>query len=242
MSHEATLLRELVRDGVIGGALAAHVALLADAGVPLVVAGSSSTLAKRVADAFAAASPVPGAAESGREIGIKNGHNFEWLADPTGIGCMDPLAGSAPRSPRSSRLRIAGLLNDLDPATARTGLRALSRGFPALIEASGTGLAELLDALRADPHRVPEDDLRRLGLVLCMDRANLTAAHLMRSAETGDRRPPALLAVWDSARAAWDDFAWAAVPELAERCGVSQAAYEARHAERLEILEAGELQ
>ena len=242
MSDEAALLRELVRDGVIGGALAAHVALLADAGVPLVVASSSSELATRVAGAFAAASPVPGAAESGREIEIKSGHHFEWLADPTGIGCMDPLAGSAPRSPRSSRLRIAGLLSGLDPVTARTALRALSRGFPALIEAHGTGLAELLDALRADPHRVPEDDLRRLGLVLCLDATNLTAAHLLRSAETGDRRPPALLAVWDAARAGWDDFVWAAVPELAERCGVSQAAYEVRHAERLEILEAGELQ
>ncbi len=242
MSREAALLRELVREGVIGGALAAHASLLADAGVPLVVAGGDTRLATRVADAFAAASPVPGAAESGREIEIGSGHHFEWLADPTGIGCMDPLAGSAPRSPRSSRLRIAGLLSDLDPVAARTGLRALSRGFPALIEARETGLAELLDALRADPHRVPEDDLRRLGLVLCLDATNLTAAHLLRSAETGDRRPPALLAVWDAARAGWDDFAWAAVPELAERCGVSQAAYEVRHAERLEILEAGELQ
>jgi hypothetical protein len=155
---------------------------------------------------------------------------------------MDPLAGSASRSPRSSRLRIAGLLSGLDPVTARAALRALSRGFPALIEARGTGLAELLDALRADPHRVPEDDLRRLGIVLCLDETNLTAAHLMRSAETGDRRPPALLAVWDGTRAVWDDFAWAAVPELAERCGVPQAAYEVRHAERLQILEAGELQ
>ena len=242
MSDEVALLRELVRDGVIGGALAAHVALLADAGNPLVVAGSDSRLVSRVADAFAAASPIPGAAESCREIMIENGHHFEWLADPTGIGCMDPLAGGAPRSPRSSRLRIAGLLSGLDSVTARTALRALSRGFPAIIQARGTGLAELLDALRADPHRVPEDDLRRLGLVLCLDATNLTAAHLMRSAETGDRRPPALLAVWDEMRAVWDDFAWAAVPELAERCGVSQAAYEVRHAERRQILGAGELQ
>jgi len=242
MSHEANLLRGLVRDGVIGGALAAHASLLVDAGVPMVVTSDDTRLAARVADAFAAASPVPGAAESGREIEIGNAHHFEWLTDPTGIGCMDPLAGSAPRSPRSSRLRIARLLTDLDPAVARTGLRALRRGFPALVEARATGLAELLDALRADPHRVPEDDLRRLGLVLCFDAAHLTAAHLMRSAETGDRRSPVLLSVWDTTRAAWDDFAWAAVPELAERCGLSQPAYEVRHAERLQILEAGELQ
>ena len=242
MSSESAALRALVQEGLISGGLAAHTSLLLDAGLPLIVASADAELVTRVANAFASASPVPGAAESGRESEIRSGHHFEWLADPTGIGCMDSLAGSAPRSPRSSRLRIAGLLGDLYPATARTGLRALSRGFPALIEARATGLAELLDALRADPHRVPEDDLRRLGLVLCLDATNLTAAHLMRSAETGDRRPPALLAVWDATRAVWDDFAWAAVPELAERCGVSQAAYEVRHAERLEILEAGELQ
>ena len=242
MSSEAALLRELVRSGVVGGALAAHASLLADAGVPIVVTSDDLRLAARVADAFAAASPVPGAAESGREIEIGNAHHFEWLADPTGIGCMDPLAGSAPRSPRSSRLRIARLLTDLDPVIARAGIRALSRGFPALVEARASGLAELLDALRADPLRVPEDDLRRLGLVLCFDATHLIAAHLMRSAETGDRRPPTLLAVWDTARDAWDDFAWAAVPDLAERCGLPQAAYEVRHAERLQILEAGELQ
>ena len=242
MSHEVVLLRGLVRDGVIGGALAAHASLLVDAGVPIVVTSDDMRLATRVADAIAAASPVPGAAESGREIEISNAHHFEWLADPTGIGCMDPLAGSAPRSPRSSRLRIARLLTDLDPVIARAGIRALSRGFPALVEAHASGLAELLDALRADPLRVPEDDLRRLGLVLCFDATHLIAAHLMRSAETGDRRPPTLLAVWDPARDAWDDFAWAAVPDLAERCGLPQAAYEVRHAERLQILEAGELQ
>jgi hypothetical protein len=242
MSEEAVALRTLVADAVADADLLAHVSLLADAGLPILISGPSRTLTSRVADAIALASPVPGAAESGREIVIESGHHFEWLADPTGIGCMDPLAGSAPRSARSSRLRIAGLLGDLDPVTARAALRALSRGFPALIEARGTGLAELLDALRADPHRVPEDDLRRLGVVLCLDETNLTAAHLMRSAETGDRRPPALLAVWDGTRAVWDDFAWAAVPELAERCGVPQAAYEVRHAERLQILEAGELQ
>ena len=241
MSEEAAALRTLVADGIADAEFLAHASLLVDAGVPILISGPSDTLTTRVADAFALASPVPGAAQSGRDIEIESGHHFEWLADPTGIGCMDPLAGSTPRSPRSSRLRIAGLLSDLDPVTARAALRALSRGFPALIEARGMGLAELLDALRADPHRVPEDDLRRLGIVLCLDATNLTAAHLMRSAETGDRRPPALLAVWDATRAVWDDFAWAAVPELAERCGVSQAAYEVRHAERLQILEAGEL-
>ncbi len=34
------------------------------------------------------------------------------------------------------------------------------------------------------------------------------------------RRPPTLLASWNERSRAWDDFAWAAVPDLAERLGV----------------------
>ena len=237
MSDEAKLLGDLVRSGVVSDAIAAHVSLLMDAGVPLVVVSEESRLGARVADAFADASPIPAAGGDAREIVVERGDHFEWLADPSGIGCLDPRAGSAPRSPRASRLRIAGLPDELDPTTARTALRALGRGFPALIQSRGTGLAELLRALRADPLRVPEDDLRRLGVVLCFDGTRLVAAHLMRVADLATRRAPALLAVWDSARATWDDFAWATVPEFAERCGIPQADYEARHAERMRILQ-----
>jgi hypothetical protein len=173
---------------------------------------------------------------------IESGHHFEWLADPTGIGCMDPLAGSAPRSPRSSRLRIRGLLSELDPLTARTALRALSRGFPAITEASAPDLASLLEQLRSDPHRLPEGDLRGLGLVALFDESRLTAAHLLHKGEANERRAPTLLAVWDSRAHGWDDFAWAAVPEIAQRCGVTQPEYELRLQERLAILRQGERQ
>jgi hypothetical protein len=115
VSEEAAALRTLVADGIADAEFLAHASLLVDAGVPILISGPSDTLTTRVADAFALASPVPGAAQSGRDIEIGSGHHFEWLADPTGIGCMDPLAGSAPRSPRSSRLRIRGLLAALDP-------------------------------------------------------------------------------------------------------------------------------
>jgi len=242
VSGGVVLLRGLVVEGVADADLLAHVSLLVDAGLPLTVASDSAPLAARVADAFALASPVPGANESGLEILIDGEHHFEWLADPTGIGCMDPLAGSAPRSPRSSRLRVRGLLAELDPAVARTALRALSRGFPAIVEACEADLLTLFDHLRANPHRLPEDDLHRLGFVLCLDRARLTAAHLLHASGGGARRPPTLLAVWDAERSGWDDFAWAAVPAFAERCGFTQAEYAARHRDRLSILGAGELQ
>ena len=239
MSAEAAALRTLVADAVADAELLAHLSLLADAGLPMFVSGPSRALTARVADAIALASPVPGASQGGREIVIERGHRFEWLADPTGIGCMDPLAGSAPRSPRSSRLRIRGLLSELDPLTARTALRALSRGFPAIAEASAPDLASLLEQLRSDPHRVPESDLRRLGLVALFDASRLSAAHLLHAGEAGERRAPTLLSTWDERTQRWDDFAWAAVPEIAQRCGVAQPEYEARLEARLAILREG---
>jgi hypothetical protein len=155
---------------------------------------------------------------------------------------MDPLAGSAPRSPRSSRLRIRGLLAALDSLTARTALRALGRGFPAISEASAVDLASLLDRLRSDPHRLPEGDLRGLGLVVILDESRLIAAHLLHKGEATERRAPTLLAVWDARARAWDDFAWAAAPEAAQRCGFTQPEYESRRQERLAILLQGERQ
>ena len=53
MSDEAKLLGDLVRSGVVSDAIAAHVSLLMDAGVPLVVVSEESRLGARDADAFA---------------------------------------------------------------------------------------------------------------------------------------------------------------------------------------------
>ena len=86
MNEEAAALRTLVADGIADAELLAHASLLVDAGVPILISGPSDTLTTRVADAFALASPVPGAAQSGRDIEIACGHHIEWLADPTGIG------------------------------------------------------------------------------------------------------------------------------------------------------------
>ncbi|MFM8176974.1 MAG: hypothetical protein ACKN9G_04520 [Candidatus Limnocylindrus sp.] len=242
MNEEAAALRALVADGIADAEFLAHASLLVDAGVPILISGPSATLTTRVADAFALASPVPGAEQGGREIEVESGHHFEWLADPTGIGCMDPLAGSAPRSPRSSRLRIRGLLAGLDPLTARTALRALGRGFPAISEANAVDLASLLDQLRSDPHRLPEGDLRGLGLVVIVDQSRLVAAHLLHKGEGTERRAPTLLAVWDPRAGAWDDFAWAVAPDAAKRCGLTQHEYELRRQERRAILLQGERQ
>jgi len=236
MSHDA--LRKLVSAGEVSATLAAHVTALADAGVPIVVTGSATAERRDAfAEAIAAASPLPAGAESA-EIKIAPEEAFVWLADPSGVGCLVAGAGGAPRSPRSTRLIAHGLIERLSAATTKAVVRSLVRGFPLIATAPGRDLAELLDLLRGANLRVPEDDLHRLGLVIVLGAGSATAshvesAHLLRAPalDGGARRPPALLATW-SGPGSWDDFAWAALPELAARVGVTQVAYNSQLAAR----------
>ena len=112
------------------------------------------------------------------------------------------------------------------------------RGFPLIATAPGHDLAELLDLLRGANLHVPEDDLHPLGLVVVLGgdataQSRVESAHLLRAPalDGGARRPPALLATWDGS-GGWDDFAWAALPELAARIGVTQAVYSSQLAAR----------
>ena len=115
MSHEA--LRTLVAAGELSATLAAHLTLLADAGVPIVVTGGASADRRdALAEAIAAASPLPASAESA-EIKIAPEEAFVWLTDPAGVGCLVAGAGGAPRSPRSTRLIAHGLIERLSDET-----------------------------------------------------------------------------------------------------------------------------
>jgi len=236
MSHEA--LRTVVAHSELSATLAAHLTILADAGVPIVVTGSAAAARRdALAAALADASPLPAGAESA-EIKIAPDDAFVWLADPAGVGCLVAGAGGAPRSPRSTRLIAHGLIERLSAATTKTVVRSLVRGFPLIATAPGRDLAELLDLLRGANLRVPEDDLHRLGLVVVLGgdatgQSRVESAHLLRvpAPDGGARRPPALLATWDGS-GGWDDFAWAALPELAARIGVTQAEYSSQLAAR----------
>jgi hypothetical protein len=236
MSHVA--LRNLVAAGQISATLAAQVTALTDAGVPIVVTGGASADRRdALAAAIAAASPLPAGAESA-EIKIAPEEAFVWLTDPAGVGCLVAGAGGAPRSPRSTRLIAHGLIERLSAATTKTVVRSLVRGFPLIATAPGHDLAELLDLLRGANLRVPEDDLHRLGLVIVLGsdaaaQSHVESAHLLRSPalDGGARRPPALLTTWNGS-GGWDDFSWAALPELAARVGVTQAAYSSQLAAR----------
>lgn len=236
MSHAA--LRGLVTARELSATLAAHLTILADAGVPLVVAGAATADRRdALAAAVAAASPLPTGAQSA-EIKIATDEAFVWLSDPAGVGCLAAGAGGAPRSPRSTRLIAMGLVERLSAATTKTVVRALVRGFPLIATAPGRDLAELLDLLRGANLRVPEDDLFRLGIVVILGgdgevQSRVESAHLLRAPalDGGARRPPALLTTWDGANS-WDDFSWAALPELAARVGVRQANFSSQLAAR----------
>jgi hypothetical protein len=227
-----------VAAGQISATLAAQVTALTDAGVPIVVTGGASADRRdALAEAIASASPLPAGAESA-EIKIAPEEAFVWLTDPAGVGCLVAGAGGAPRSPRSTRLIAHGLIERLSAATTKTVVRSLVRGFPLIATAPGHDLAELLDLLRGANLRVPEDDLHRLGLVIVLGsdaaaQSHVESAHLLRSPalDGGARRPPALLTTWNGS-GGWDDFSWAALPELAARVGVTQAAYSSQLAAR----------
>jgi len=119
MSHDA--LRNLVVAGELSATLAAHLTLLADAGVPIVVTGSATAERRdALAAAIAAASPLPSSAESA-EIKIAPDEAFVWLADPAGVGCLVAGAGGAPRSPRSTRLIAYGLIERFERSDHQDG-------------------------------------------------------------------------------------------------------------------------
>ena len=237
MSDDGARIRPLVARGVFDAGLAAHVSILLDAGVPLTLVSPVGNLTTLVADAFASSLRINGTRSDSDVIDVASEHGFEWLADPVGIGCLDPRAGTAARPSGAMLLRIRQLFDGLDPQVARTALRALSRGHRAIVEARSIDLASLFDALRASPVRLPEDDLHQLGVVLQFDATSLVAGHLLHPTTGSSRRAPTLLVTRDAGSGAWDDFAWAALPHFAERSRLSQQQYDRVHRARTVLLE-----
>jgi hypothetical protein len=117
------------------------------------------------------------------------------------------------------------------------------------VVAAAPGLRELFETASMPPDGLPEDALRRLGLVLVLgmapsvapgpivDRLRVVAIHYLRPLERDgaghlQRRPPAVLATWDPVGDAFDHFAWGVTGELADRVDRSQASLEDLQASR----------
>jgi hypothetical protein len=134
-------------------------------------------------------------------------------------------------------------------------LGALIRGGVALgIALAAPDLEGVVARLTEGPSGMPEDAVRRLGVVLVIEEVDaavrigeagaavrVRVAHYLRPTERDghghiQRRPPAVLGAWDPSRDAVEDYSWAVTPELAEAVGRTQADLEERRHERSELL------
>jgi hypothetical protein len=162
----------------------------------------------------------------------------------------------------SERLLVADVLVHLPPA-APALIIDLDAGQPNVASlasfmragmrlaaiAEAPGLKEFIESATGPTTGLPEDAVRRLGLVLVVrevpsvtpgpvtDRMRVLAAHYLRPLERDggghvQRRPPAVLATWDAAADAFDHFAWGVTGELADRVDRSQASFEELQASR----------
>lgn len=178
-----------------------------------------------------------------------------WLLVEDGVPLI--VAGPVPRAVRAG---IATALLDavperpwvvLDAEDAPPDLDQLAatiRGgvTPALLARDGS-LRDLLERLTEGPAALPEDAIRRLGLVLILgERAGVVrveAAHYLRPTERDanghlQRRPPAVLATRDPGNGLLEHFAWGIAGELGDRVDRSQADLEERQEDRARTLAA----
>lgn len=174
-----------------------------------------------------------------------------WMLLEGGVPLV--VVGTAPTEPRAE---LAGALLALDPSRewllidaddeslTTDRLAALLRGGVAVgITLEAAGLEAALD--RFAGMGLPQDGIRRLGAVVVLDETEAglrcTSMHYLRPSERDaqrhvQRRPPAVLAAWDDAVDAYEDYAWGITPELADRVDRAQADLEERLSDRAHFL------
>jgi len=204
----------------------------------------------------------------------------ESLVDLVGDGTLDPelaallwllVEGGLPltvtgTAPAAVRERVARAVLAVPPEepwvlidsdTERPGLAMLGARIQSGVRVGVTiGAADLraaMDRLSAPPDGLPEDAVRRLGVVLVVgevpsiavgpivDRRRVLAAHYLRPTERDQeghiqRRPPAVLATWVAETDTFDHFAWGMSPELANLVDRSQASFEQLQSSRAAAL------
>jgi hypothetical protein len=146
---------------------------------------------------------------------------------------------------------------------ARTVVRALQRGYGLGAVVRADSLEGVLGDLAAPPAGLSSDELRRIGIVAVLRRIDdgigpdagasapgteadlaawrVAACHYVRPLERDaaghlQRRPPAILATWDSERDAYEHFAWGVTAELAMRAGYSRDEFEREHLARTRLV------
>ncbi len=256
---------EAVRDGTLDASLAALLWLLAEARVPLVVAAGppgtgKSTLLHALLGLLPAGARIQELAGYAEDFAwLPEAATLGWR--PHGFGGLAAPADRArtqattPVEPSSTVLLVHEFSDHLPIYTwgevARVVVRALSLGYGLGATIHAELLEEVLDELAGPEVGLTADELSRLGVVLVMrafrDRATgvvvrrVVAAHYVRpvvrdAAGHVQRLGPAVLATWDPATDAFEDFAWGIVPELAERIGMKAGDFERERTRRADYL------
>ena len=239
----------LVRDGWLDAELAGLLWLLAEARVPIVVVGPDRAAADRLLAAIDGLLP-----DAARRATVRPDDDFEWLREAVELGWRRDRVGERPvrRDAISSTdgVLIARRLGEPDGVggeRARIVVRALVLGYGLLATMDGGGLDDALDRLAAPGIGTDEGERSRLGTVLVLgeagDRQRVVAAHYVRPVAVDphghvQRLPPAVLATWNPARLAWDQFAWGVLAELGDRIGLAPLALEQEQARRASAIAA----
>lgn len=181
-------------------------------------------------------------------------HGFAGLAG-AGRHPGDGLPGAARVEPGTTVLLVHEFSDHLPLYTwgevARVVVRALSLGYGLGATIHADALEEVLGELGDPEVGLTDDELSRLGVVLVLrafrDRATgavvrrVAAAHYVRpvvrdAAGHVQRLGPAVLATWDPATDAFEDFAWGIAPELAERTSRRAGDFELERTRRADYL------
>jgi hypothetical protein len=134
---------------------------------------------------------------------------------------------------------------DAEPPTLARLSALLGGGLAVGLISGVPDLQAVFERLRAAPASLPDDAIRRLGMIMVVDAteggSRIVAAHYLRPTERDgrghlQRRPPAVLATWDRASDRFEHYAWGIAPELAERVDRSQADLEQRQLDRAGFL------
>ncbi|MFV2062545.1 MAG: hypothetical protein ACC726_03410 [Chloroflexota bacterium] len=164
----------------------------------------------------------------------------------TGRASQDARAAVATAVLSSSPARGWVLLDADREMPTTEQLSALLLGGVGLgLSVEASDLRAMMARLEGAPGGLPEDAIRRLGVVAVVAEeargVRLRSVHYLRPAERDvqghiQRRPPAVLATWDASADAFDHFAWGITPELADRVDRSQADFEERQRSRASFL------